>query len=301
MLDALGLDEFALALEELHLVSHLGEDVFDGFIHDFRVDDVVGGRVDGGMLQNSGHFAGEGVDLADAVDLIAKVFDADGVLGLTRREDLHGVSADTELGSDEVDVVTLVVQFDELFEQRVSRVLHAGPQRDDHVFVVDGRTDGVDAGDRRHDDDVSPFTQSQGGRVAHLVDFVVNGRVFFNIGVGGRDIRLRLVVIVVRDEVLDRVVREQFLELRTQLTRQSLVVGQDQRGAIGLRDDVRHREGLAGAGDALQRLLFIALVQAVHEGGDGFRLVAGGLVGRYQFKVVHSDPPSLNAVGDDDV
>ena len=253
------------------------------------------------MLQDAGHFSGEGVDLADAVDLIAEVFDADGVLGLARREDLHGVAADAELGSDEVDVIALVVQFDELFEQRVPRILLTGPQRDDHVFVVDGRSDRVDTGDGCHDDDVSPFTQGERGGVAHFVDLVVDGRVLFDVGVGGRDIRLRLVVIVVRDEVLDRVVRKQFLELCTQLTRQRFVVGQDQCGAICLRDDVRHREGLAGAGDTLQRLLFIALVQAVHEGGDGFRLVAGGLVRRYQFKVVHSDPPSLNAVRNDDV
>ncbi len=68
-------------------------------------------------------------------------------------------------------------------------------------------------------------------------------------------------------------------------------MGQDQRGAIGLRDDVRHREGLAGARDALQRLFLVAPVQAVHQGGNGFRLVAGGLVRRYQFKMVQVDTP----------
>ncbi len=146
LLDALRLDEFALALEELHLVPHLREDLLDGGVHDFRVDDIVGGRVNGSMLQDAVDLSGQSVDLADAVDLIAKVLDADGVLGLTRGEDLHGIAPDPELGADEVDVVSLVVELDQLSEQCVPRVLLTGPQRDDHVFVVDGRSDGVDAG-----------------------------------------------------------------------------------------------------------------------------------------------------------
>jgi hypothetical protein len=51
-----------------------------------------------------------------------------------------------------------------------------------------------------------------------------------------RHIGFGLVVVVVADEVLDRVVGEQRLELAVELGGQRLVVGQDQRGALGAGD-----------------------------------------------------------------
>ena len=78
---------------------------------------------------------------------------------------------------------------------------------------------------------------------------------FSMIGVGPRDVRLGLVVVVVGDEVLDRVLGEELLELGAELGRQRLVVGHDQRRPLDLLDHVGHREGLAGAGDAEQRLM----------------------------------------------
>ena len=87
--------------------------------------------------------------------------------------------------------------------------------------------------------------------MAHFIDLVVDGRVFFDVGVGRGDIRLRLVVIVVGDEVFDRIVREHLLELGAELSREGLVVRQNERRTVRLGDDVRHREGLAGARDAL--------------------------------------------------
>ena len=248
------------------------------------------GGIDGGVLQDAGHLSGEGVDLADAVDLIAEVLDADGVLGLARGEDLDGVSPYAELGADEVDVVALVVQFHQFSQQVVPGIFLSGAQRDDHALVVDGRTDGVDARDGRHDDDVSALRKAQRGRMTQFVDLIVDGRVLLDIGVCSRHIGLRLVVVVVGDEVLHRVVREHLPEFGAELGRQGLVVRQHERGAIGLRDDVGHGEGLAGAGDAFQRLLLVALLQPLHQSGNGFRLVAGGLEFRLQFKVVHRRP-----------
>ena len=48
--------------------------------------------------------------------------------------------------------------------------------------------------------------------------------------VGRRDVRLGLVVVVVRDEVLDRVLGEELPQLAVELGGQGLVVGEDQRG-----------------------------------------------------------------------
>ena len=55
------------------------------------------------------------------------------------------------------------------------------------------------------------------GRQPHPVDLVVDRRLLLDIGIGGRDVGLRLVVVVVADEVLHRVVRKEPPELLVQL------------------------------------------------------------------------------------
>ena len=107
----------------------------------------------------------------------------------------------------------------------------------------------------RDDDDVAPFEDRAGRRVAHPVDLLVERRFLFDIGVGARDVGLGLVIIVIGDEILDRVLREEALHLAIELRRQRLVRRQDDRRAAGARDDMRHRKGLATAGDPEQHLV----------------------------------------------
>ena len=92
------------------------------------------------------------------------------------------------------------------------------------------------------------------------------------------DIGLRLVVVVVADEVLHGVLRKELLELRAELGRQGLVMGQHQGGALHLLNDLGHGIGLAGTGDAQQDLLIQPCLHARRQLFDGLRLVPGGLV-----------------------
>jgi hypothetical protein len=120
--------------------------------------------------------------------------------------------------------------------------------------------------------------------VAHAVDLVVDGRVLFNIGIGGGDVGLRLVVVVIADEVAHGTFREEFAELGGELRRERLVVRDDKRRALGFRDHAGHREGLAGTGHAKQHLMLQAPREAVRQRVDGLRLIALGLVGRVKLK-----------------
>ena len=81
--------------------------------------------------------------------------------------------------------------------------------------------------------------------MAHAVDLVVDGGVLFDEGVRGRDVGLGLVVVIIADEVAHGVFGEKLAELPGQLRRQRLVVGDDQRRAAKVFDDVGHGEGLA--------------------------------------------------------
>ena len=74
--------------------------------------------------------------------------------------------------------------------------------------------------------------------------------ILLDIGVAGGDVGLRLVVIVIGNEILHRRVGEEPLELGTELSRQGLVVSEDQRGLLDPLYDLGHGVGLAGAGDA---------------------------------------------------
>jgi hypothetical protein len=114
--------------------------------------------------------------------------------------------------------------------------------------------------------------------VAELVDLFIDVGVLGDVGVAAGDVGLRLVVVVVGDEVLNGVLWEELAELGVELGGEGLVGGHDEGGAVGAGDDVGHGEGLAAAGDAEHGLVLVLLVEASDELIDGLRLVAGHLV-----------------------
>ena len=133
----------------------------------------------------------------------------------------------------EVRVVALVLQVDEVAQHPSRRYGPPVAQPEDGRAVVDRRADAVDAADRGDDDDVPALEQRVGGGVPEPVDLVVARRVLLDVRVAPGQVRLGLVVVEVADEVLDRVVREEVPELGVQLRRERLVVGEDERRAVG--------------------------------------------------------------------
>ena len=139
----------------------------------------------------------------------------------------------------------------------------------------------VEAGYGRYHHHVPPpGHQGAGGAQTQFLDLVIDAQVLFYIGVGGGEVGLRLIVIVVRDEVFHRVLGEEGLELAVELRRQGFVVAQDQRRPLEVLDDVRHREGLSGTGHAQQADVPDVILQRLGNLTYGFRLVAGRLVCR---------------------
>ena len=114
------------------------------------------------------------------------------------------------------------------------------------------------------------------GRVAEPVDLVVDRRVLLDVRVGRREVRLGLVVVVVGDEVLDPVLREQLAELARELRGEALVRRQHERRPLGLGDHAGDRERLARPGDAEQRLELVAPLDPGDQGRDRLGLVARG-------------------------
>ncbi len=218
-------------------------------------------------------FAEQRVDGRDGVNLVAPKLDAVSLV-LIRRVDLDGVAAHAETSAVELDVGALVLQFDELLEKLFARDLHPRLDEENHIVVGVRVAEAVDAGDRGDDDHVAPLEERARRGEAQAVNLLVDGRLLFDVGVRGRDVGLRLVVVVVGDEILDRIFGEEGSELLVELRGQSLVVGDDERGALRALDHGGDREGLARTRDAEQDLILRALVEPADERVNRLRLIA---------------------------
>ena len=150
-----------------------------------------------------------GSNSCSVLDLVVEQRDADRVLGVLGREDVDHVAAHAERAAAELDVVALVLHLGQALDRVALRDLVALAQVQDHAVVL-GRV--ADAVDRRHrrDDHARRGRSSSalGRRQAHLLDVLVDRGVLLDEQVARRHVGLGLVVVVVGDEVLDRVVRE---------------------------------------------------------------------------------------------
>jgi len=237
---------------------------------------VMGGRVNRRVCANSLHFSGETVDLGHAFDFVAKKRHACNRLLGVGRVHVDCVAPYTDAAAPGLEVVPGVLDVDQLANDRVAILFHTGPEVDHEIAIVLGIADAINAGNTGHHDDVAPLHDRGSRRVAQPVYLIVDGRVLLDIGVGGGNVRLRLVVVIIADKVLDSVVREKRLELGGQLGGQRLVVGDDQRRPLQALDDVRHRERLAGACDTEQGLGRVAGQNAGDKLVDRLGLVAAG-------------------------
>ena len=118
----------------------------------------------------------------------------------------------------------------------------------------------------------------------HLIDRIVHRCILGNVCIALRNIGFRLVVIVVTDEILHGVVGEKLFEFLIELTRQRLIMDQNQRGLLNLRDHIGHGKGLAGSGDTEQRLMLPASRNPGHQLIDGLALISAGLKWGFELK-----------------
>ena len=141
----------------LDLGIALRADLLNGGSLFLGADDVVAGREDGHMPDHVLFGTRHRVEFEDAVDLIPKELHPDGQVAHIGQVDIHRVAVDAEFVADKVDVVPLILQVDQPPAELVPLQLHAGAEADDHAAVVDGVAQRVDAGHRRHNDDVALF------------------------------------------------------------------------------------------------------------------------------------------------
>jgi len=237
------------------------------------------GGIDRGLLQIRDRISGQRIDLADPLYLVAPHLDAH-ALFLVSRKDLDGVTAHSECAALERDVVSAVLDLHEGAQNLVARDALALSKRDHLLLVLHRIAKAVNGGYGCDDDDVVALHETRRRAQAQPVDVLVDGGVLLDVRVSRGDVCLGLVVVVIRDEVLDRVMREKALELSVKLSRERLVVGEDERRPAMVLDDVGHRHRLPRPGYAEKGLEALTLLEAARKLGDCLWLVAGGLKGR---------------------
>ena len=160
LLDPLGLDELVVCFKIFYPVVALCPDPADGGGHFLLGGHIVAGGIDGGVVQVADRRTGDYVDLADPVDLVAEKLHPDGLVVCVGRENLHRVAPDAEHVAFKGQVVSLVADLHKLAQKLVKVPGLAGPERDDHVGVVNGVAQAIDAGDGGHHDHIPPLKQA---------------------------------------------------------------------------------------------------------------------------------------------
>ncbi len=138
------LEDPALRIELSDALLHLDLDAGDRELQLVGRGDVVARRVDVHVLSFRQQFAGQRVELGDPLDLVAEELDPDeGLLGSGL--ELERVAAHPEPGAAQGRIVALVLEIDQLPEDRVAAVLAADPEAEDGRAIVDRRPESVDA------------------------------------------------------------------------------------------------------------------------------------------------------------
>jgi hypothetical protein len=227
---------------------------------------------------------GQGIEARDPIDRFPKKLDAHRFLRVGGMQ-FHRVPAHPELAALERDVVPVVLHVDQSAEQDLPTDLQPDMDGYQEGSIVLLASDAVDAGNAGHDDDVPPRHQRTHRREPEPFNLLVHARVLFDERVRARDVGLGLVVVEVADKILDRILREERLELGVQLGRQRLVVRDHQSRPLRRLDHVGDRERLARPGDPQQNLMIPPRRHARGQSLDRFGLVARRSIGCRQFKL----------------
>ena len=135
------------------------------------------------MLQRGVDLVGDGIDLRDAVDLIAKELYPDPVVAALRRVDVDHIAMHPETASVKLHIVSVILHLDQGADNLIPVPGHARSQGKHHPLVLIGTSQTVDAGNARHDHDIPALCQRCCRGQSQLVDLVVYGGVFCDVGV----------------------------------------------------------------------------------------------------------------------
>ena len=154
----------------------------------------------GGPNRDSVEFAhdltGDLVDLGDEFNLVTEELESQRMLGIGR-VDIHHIASHAKRAACKVIIVAIVLNVDKRMNEFITLKRHLFIHVRSQPRIIFGRPYAIYARDRRHDDHIT--TRKQGCRrlMPKHLDLLVDGGILLDIRITRRNIRLRLIVIVV--------------------------------------------------------------------------------------------------------
>ncbi len=278
------LDQLLVLIKLFKTLLEFYLDAVDGFKNGLTRRDIVGFRINGIPRYLAQHLPGQWIEQRNTLDLVIKQLDPHRLIIRFGGIDIDQLAANPVGAALQLHVIALVLKLCQSTQDRALIDSLAPRKMQHHLQILTGVTQAVDRGDRRHHDDITAFEQGLGRRKSHLLDMFVHRGIFFDEGIRRGNVGLGLIIVVVGDEILDRIVREKVPKFAVELRRQCLVGGQDDCRALHPVDYVRDTECFARTGHSQQGHSCLAvsqsLDQAVYRGG----LVTRGLKPAVQLK-----------------
>ena len=188
---------------------------------------VMRSRKYNGVLQYRYGFAGQHGCLCNTVNLITEKFYAYHTLGRIHRTNIHNIAVYTESAALQCNIVPLILDPNKFLNQRVTRHFHARTNRHRHSTVFIRRTKRIDTRNGWYNDNIRTLCQCHCRTMPQSVNFIVDRRILFNIAVRTRNIRLRLIIVIIGYKIFYRIFRKKFFKLAIKLPRQCLIVCND--------------------------------------------------------------------------
>ena len=276
LLEPVGLDHSQLR-QALFQLGHDG--VHSCFLLLLR-NDIMPGRIDEEVPQLLFNLPRLPVHLGDAVYLLSEQLNPDDVVEVAGNQ-IYAVAFDPEAAGCEVDIVSLKKDIHQSGEDLPAGDMIPHMDLKAHLLEVLWIAQSIDAGDGGDHDHIPAGEKGCSCRQPHLLDLGIDQGILFYVLVLGGDVGLRLVVIIVGDEILHPIFRKELPELIVELGGQGFVVGYDQSGTLQLLNDIGHGVGLSRAGHAQESMKVVLLPVICQEPGCqllyGLGLGAGGL------------------------
>ena len=185
------------------------------------------------------------VNAFDRLNLITPKRNPNGVVSIGEK-DVHRITIHPKIPPIEFSPCSTVQTRYQLVEEFVSGYFLSHFYGNHTFMKFHGVPDSVYARDGGHNDHVSSSAQERrGGTQTQFLNFLIDPKVLFNVGVGHWDEGLGLVIIVIRNEVLHEVVREEFFELTIKLSGEGFVVTQNEGGSLRFLNHIGHGKGLS--------------------------------------------------------
>ena len=128
-------------------------------------------------------FSRKRINLRDPVNLISEEFHSICYFLRIRRKYFHNVSPDPECAPFEIHIISVILNLDQLLQHLISVLYHSGAQRDYHFFIIDRRTQSVNAGYAGHNDHVIALGQRCCRRMTEFINLIVDCGILGNVSV----------------------------------------------------------------------------------------------------------------------